>query len=45
MAVKIVAFEMVVKSDVVRENEPSVPVIKLEMVLFMITKGWDVEVR
>ena len=45
MAVKIVALVMVLKSEVVRENEPSVPLIKLEMVLFMITKGWDVEVR
>ena len=42
---KIVAFEMVVKSGVVRENEPSVPLMKLEMVLFMITKGWELEVR
>ena len=45
LAVKIVALVMVLKSEVVRENDPSVPLIKLEMVLFMITKGWDVEVR
>ena len=45
MAVKSEALVMVLKSEVVRENDPSVPLINLEMVLFMITKGWDVEVR
>ena len=33
------AFVIVVKSDVVLEYEPSVPLMKFEMVLFMIAKG------